>query len=54
MYSSEQKETFILFNNKLLSFKGNRSFTRKFSSKSKTAIKKYLRKNKIKVKHAKR
>jgi hypothetical protein len=52
MYS-EKKETFILFNNKMLSFKGNRSFTQKFSSNSKTAIRKYLRKNNTKVRNAK-
>jgi len=44
----EQKETFILYYNNLVSFNGNRSFTRKFSSNSKTAIKKYLSKNKTK------
>ena len=52
MFSPEQKETFILFNNKLLSFNGNSSFTRQFSSKSKAPIKKYLRKNRTKVKQA--
>ena len=52
VFSPEQKETFILLNNKLVSFNGNRSFTRKFSSKRKTAIKEYFRKNKIKVKLA--
>jgi len=52
MFSPEQKETFILFNNKLVSFNGNSSFTRQFSSKSKAAIKKYLRKSKTKVKQA--
>ena len=41
-----------LFNGERVSFKGNRSFTRNFSSKSKTAIRKYFRKNKTKVKHA--
>jgi len=49
---SEQKETFILRNNKLVRFNGNRSLAGKFSSTSKTPIKKYLRKNKTKVKHA--
>jgi len=49
---SENNETFILFNNKLVSFNGNRSFTQKFSSRSKTAIRKFFRKNKTKVKHA--
>ncbi len=53
MFSPEQKETFILFDNKLVSYKGNSSFTRQFSSKSKAPIKKYLRKNKTKVKRAK-
>lgn len=52
MYSPEQKETYILFNNKLERFKGNMSFTRKLKSKSKTTIKEYLRKNNIKVQHA--
>lgn len=52
MFSAELKETFILFNNQLVSFNGNRSFTNKFTSKSKTAIKKYFRKNKTKVKRA--
>ncbi|MEX0981498.1 MAG: hypothetical protein WD577_10275 [Bacteroidales bacterium] len=51
-FSSGQKETYILFNNKLVSFNRNRSFTRKFLPKSKTAIKKYFRKNKIKIKIA--
>lgn len=52
MFSPEQKETFILFNNKLVRFKGNMSFTRQLKSKSKTATKEYLRKNNIKVTHA--
>jgi len=52
MFSSELKETFILFNNQLVSFNGNRSFTQKFTSKSKSAIKEYFRKNKTKVKRA--
>ncbi len=51
-FSPEQKETFILRNNKLVSFKGNSSFIRQFSSKSKAPIKKYLRQNKTKVKQA--
>jgi hypothetical protein len=52
IFSSEQKEKFILFNSERVSFNGNRSFTSKFNSKRKTAIKEYFRKNKIKVKHA--
>ena len=51
-FSPEQKETFILFNNKLVSFNGNSSFTRLFSSKSKPDIKEFLRKNNTKVKQA--
>ena len=51
-YSPEQKETFILINNSLESFNGNRSFTRKLASKRKPAIKEYLRKNHMRVKHA--
>ena len=49
---SENKETYILLNNELHAFKGNRSFTRRFSSNSRTAIRKYFRKNKTRVKHA--
>jgi hypothetical protein len=52
MFSPVQKVTYILSNNELVSFKGNGSFTSKFPSKSKPAIKKYLRKNNTKVKHA--
>jgi len=52
VFSSAQNETFILFNSERLSFKGNSSFTRKFTSKRKTAIKEYFRKNKTKVKLA--
>lgn len=51
-FSSGQKETFILMYDKLISFNGNSSFARKFSSKSKPEIKKYIRKNNIKVKQA--
>jgi len=49
---SEQKETYVLSNGELLSFKGNRSFASKFSSERAKAIKQYLRTNKIKVKLA--
>jgi len=52
IFTSMQKETFILFNNELVSFNGNRSFTGKFPSVSKTAIKKYFRMNETKVKLA--
>ena len=51
-FSPEQKETFILFNNKLVSFNGNSSFTRLFSSKTKPDIKEFLRKNNTSVKQA--
>lgn len=49
---SEQKETYILMDNRLVSYTGNRSFVRKFSAKGNTAIKKYLRKNNTRVKQA--
>lgn len=52
MFSPKQKETFILRDNKLISFNGNASFTNQFSSKSKAPIKKYLRQNNTKVKQA--
>ena len=52
MFSPEQKETFILFNNKLVSYTGNRSFTRALTSESKPAIKEFLRKNNTSVKQA--
>lgn len=53
MFSSEQKKTFLLLNTNLISYKGNNSFTRQFSSRRKTAIKKYFRVNKMNVKKAK-
>ncbi len=49
VFSPAQKESFILLNGKGLSYKGNRTFANSFSSKSKAAIKEYLRKHKIKV-----
>lgn len=51
-YSPEQKETFILLNNKLEIFTGNRSLVRTFTSETKSAIKDYLRKNNMKVNQA--
>jgi hypothetical protein len=52
MYSPEEKESFILLNNKLVNYSGNRSFTRHFSSNHKTAITKYFRQNNTKVNEA--
>lgn len=52
IFSSEKKETYILLNNELHGFKGNRSFTQYFTANTKSAIKDYFRKNKTKVKHA--
>ena len=52
IFSPAEKETFILFNGERVSFKGNGSFARKFTSRRKTAIKEYFRKNKTKVKLA--
>ncbi len=52
MFSPEQKETFILFNSQLVSYTGNRSFTRALTSESKPAIKEFLRKNNTSVKQA--
>ena len=52
IFSSEQKDSFILMNNKLFGFNGNSAFARIFSSKTKTAIKRYFREKKIKVKLA--
>ncbi|MDX2429850.1 MAG: hypothetical protein QNK35_02890 [Bacteroides sp.] len=49
VFSSANKESFILLNGELYSYKGNRTFANRFSSKPKTAIKEYFRKNKIKV-----
>ncbi len=51
-FSPAQKEPYILMNNQLASYRGNRSFTRKFALDLRTGIKAYLRKNKMKVKHA--
>jgi hypothetical protein len=47
-----RNESFILLNDKRLGFKSNRSFTRTFSPESRTAVRKYLRMNKINVKYA--
>lgn len=52
MFSEEQKKTFTLLDNKLVSFTGNRSFARNFNSKRRPAINEYFRKNKTKVKQA--
>jgi len=52
MFSPEQKDQFILFNLKLVSYKGNKSFTRAITSESKPAIKEFLRKNNTNVKLA--
>ena len=49
VFSSANKESFILLNDELYSYKGNRTFANRFSSKPKAAIKEYFRKNKIKV-----
>lgn len=46
---SEQRETYLLIENELLSFTGNRSFVRKFSPERTKAIKQYLRLTKTKV-----
>ena len=51
MYT-ERAEAFILSDNTLLGYTGNSSFTRNFPPEKKAAIKKYLRKNKIKVMYA--
>ena len=48
----QRKETFVLDINGLVSYKGNGSFARKFASHNKSDIKKYLRKNKIKIQYA--
>lgn len=48
----ERKESFILRDNELVSFKGNRSFAGKFPSDFNKAIKKQIRKHAIKVKNA--
>jgi hypothetical protein len=49
---SERRETYILIDNELLSYKGNRSLAHQFSSDHEKAIKQYLRLHKIKVKLA--
>lgn len=51
-FSPAQRETYILLNNQLVSYKGNRSFTRKFAHDHRTVIKAYLRKNRMRVRHA--
>jgi len=48
----QRKECYILFDNELVDFKGNRSFTGRFPSRFNKSIKKYLRKNSTKVKRA--
>jgi hypothetical protein len=51
-YSPEQKEMFILLNDKLELFNGNWSLVRMFASENKAAIKDYLRKSNTKVNQA--
>ncbi len=48
----ERRESYILVDNKLVGFKGNRSFTGRFPTSFKKSIKEYLRKNTTKVKRA--
>jgi hypothetical protein len=48
----ERKESYILRDNELVSFKGNRSFAGRFPSDFNKAIKKQIRKHAIKVKNA--
>jgi len=52
IFSSDKKKSFLFLHNKLVSYKGNRSFANIFPSMSKTAIKEYFRKNKVKIKEA--
>jgi hypothetical protein len=48
----ERKERYILRDNELVSFKGNRSFAGRFPSDINKAIKKHIRKHSMKVKNA--
>ena len=48
----EQRESYILVDNEVYSFKGNRSFAGRFPMSFKKSIKEYLRKNATRVKRA--
>lgn len=50
-FSLDRKTSFIVIEDNLVRFKGNSSFIRKFPEQFQKAIKKYIRGNKIKVKH---
>lgn len=51
-FSKTSRKMFVLNDNKLLSYKSNRSFIKCFNTSHKTEIKKYLKTNKINVKKA--
>lgn len=52
IFSEDVKNTYLLLNYDLVQYRGNRSFSRIFSSRRKTSIKEYFRKHKLKVKKA--
>jgi hypothetical protein len=51
-FTDSEKESFVFSGNKMNRYKNNRSFVGTFSSSQQDAIRKYIRKNKIKVKKA--
>jgi hypothetical protein len=50
-FSEDRKTSFISIEDNLVRYKGNGSFTRKFPEQYRKAIRKYIRRNKIKVKY---
>lgn len=51
-FTNTEKEMFVFSGNKMTKYKNNRSFTAAFSPTKQDAIRKFIRKNKIKVKKA--
>lgn len=48
-YSDEGKKMYLLYNNKLIQYRGNKSFIKIFPEKYQSKIKKYLKNNHLKV-----